>query len=86
MCGEINACGSACVGAGTALSSPSTRMRTVSPLRIGSDVDIARSKLDFCFFQKVIDRARYDPALRRWRGRASFVDALLDSPGSQNGR
>ena len=45
---EINAWGSACAGAGTGLSSPSTRMRTVSPLRIGSMwMSLARSSTAF---------------------------------------
>ena len=45
---EINAWGSACAGAGTVLNNPSTRMRTVSPLRIGSMcMSLARSSTAF---------------------------------------
>ena len=45
---EINAWGSACAGAGTVLNNPSTRIRTVSPLRIGSMwISLARSSTAF---------------------------------------
>jgi len=74
---EINAWGSACAGAGTALAvRPRACAQSVIAHRF--DVYVACSKLD-CFFHKVIDRA-YD---RRAAGEVTqAIDALLDDAGS----
>ena len=79
---EMSACGSACAGGATGRSRPSTRMRTMRPLRLRLDMDVARAQLDRPF-DEIVDGAHDRSAARQV---AQAVDAFFRFDASGGGR